>query len=225
MPRGTKRSHDGDPTPTVGVKKLSSKVSRKSGEENTVAAAAMFPGDKSSPGKQRASSCTIKAKRQIDFVYDLNDNRQKNVAIHGANNNAQPLTKSKKKGQETTHVKKNMAAAKMQGDNGKRSKSIKSKTNHLFDGIQVSVGSDADEELDYEDDVLNDEDEGCSMDEDVQDDERVVESRNNSSVTKETSPVNSTMVDLGATSASLTDEELVMNNPHLRKLLNKMLDE
>ena len=80
----------------------------------------------------------------------------------------------------------------------------------LFDGIQVSINSDKEEELDYEDDVAGQEMESGSIDQDHE------ESVSQSSPEKD--------LDLGATSSSLTEEHMIMNNPHLRKLLNKMLD-
>ena len=116
--------------------------------------------------------------------------------------------------------------------NSKGTKVANCKINNLFDGIQVSINSD-EEELDYFDDVPNNEDdEGGSMDKDAQADERVVEPRetdhDHSRKSTEKSPApaaESVEMVFGATSASLNEEELVMNNPHLRKLLNKMLDE
>ena len=82
----------------------------------------------------------------------------------------------------------------------------------LFDGIKVSVNSD-EEELDYEDDLP--EDDSGSIDQEI---DKVV--------TADKQPAESLM--LGATSSMMTDEQneqIIMNNPHLRKLLNKMLDE
>ena len=83
------------------------------------------------------------------------------------------------------------------------------------DGIQLSVNSD--KELDYVDDLLGEE-EG-SIDQDDQD--------NDISQLDVPGDSANTVSDfqLGATSASLNDEQVVMNNPHLCKLLNKMLDE
>ena len=81
----------------------------------------------------------------------------------------------------------------------------------VFDGIQVSVNSDEEEEeLDYEDDVGDDE--ADSMTQDQQDEQPIEESLDNS-------------LGLGVTSANISDEQLIMNNPHLKRLLNKMLDE
>ena len=95
-----------------------------------------------------------------------------------------------------------------------------------FDGIQISVNSD-EEELNYEDDVTlgnmdEDEVDSNSVHEHVQD-SHVDEGQRSQRSLQPESVDNGLM--LGATSTSITDEEMVMNNPHLKKLLNKMLDE
>ena len=113
------------------------------------------------------------------------------------------------------------------------------KINKMFDGIQVSVNSD-EEELDYEDDILENkvDDEMDTFQDELEiernEDERVVlakqqvkdkqvDKTRNSEITDKASDGNEMV--LGVSSASLTEEELMMNNPHLKKLLNRMLDE
>ena len=74
----------------------------------------------------------------------------------------------------------------------------------LTDDIQVTVNSD--EELDDEDDIdilLGEE----------------------GSIDGDTEELMDSAIILGATLDTLNDEELVMSNPHLKKLFNKMLDE
>ena len=51
----------------------------------------------------------------------------------------------------------------------------------------------------------------------------VKNSRNNES-TEEADDIFDIRMDLGATSASLTDDELIMNNPHFKRLLNKFFN-
>ena len=84
----------------------------------------------------------------------------------------------------------------------------------INDGIQVSVLSDK-EDLDYVDNVT-----------DVDQDDK------NGSINQDQGSSDDTMdsqieggIGLGATSASLNDEEQILNNPYLKKLLEKMLDE
>ena len=82
---------------------------------------------------------------------------------------------------------------------------------HLFDGVQVSVNSD--EELDYDDDevLLNDEDDRGSIDEIEHEGEQ------------DKSIITDSDIILGASSAnmSMTDEERVMSNPHLKKTIQQ----
>ena len=96
------------------------------------------------------------------------------------------------------------------------------------------------EELDYEDDLMDAED-GDSMSQDFHDQEdlsdkdlRVVEpaeaesnnqQRQNVPVCAVGASETSNGLALGTTSTSMLDEEMVMNNLHLKRLLNKMLDE
>ena len=97
------------------------------------------------------------------------------------------------------------------------------------DGIQVTVNSD-EEELDYDDILLPDgefDDEmGSIADEanfdnpsDVHVDQVDTENGNLSHLSTDVGII------LGVTSSSMNDEELVMSNPHLKKLFNKMLDD
>ena len=94
------------------------------------------------------------------------------------------------------------------------------------DGVQVSVNSD--EKLDCEDDVLLGEDHDNGSINEMQNDEsqkgkdscEVVRDR----VQNEDDSTNSDII-LGTTSVNMSDEELVMSNPHLKKLFSKMLDE
>ena len=156
------------------------------------------------------------------------DNKTMVETKKGKNNNAQISTVEKFDSKSV----KNQNRSTLRG-----SKKVLShaKTNH--DGIQVSVNSD-DEELDYIDDISDqDQDEVCSMDLDGhnglelppssgdgncgQKQAGTVESQEEGA---EVDGIDNTL-ELGATSSTLTDEQLIMNNPHLQRLLNKMLDE
>ena len=88
----------------------------------------------------------------------------------------------------------------------------------FFDGIQVSVSSD-EEELDYEDfvDMGNDDDDGSINQESGQPVNKPEQEVNRDSSGSD--------IQLGATSTSMTEEDMIMNNLHLKKLFNKMLDE
>ena len=55
--------------------------------------------------------------------------------------------------------------------------------------------------------------------------EAVSDSDGNNSVDRRSTEHVDQGLDLGASSASMDDEQMIMNNPHLCKLLNKMLDE
>ena len=96
-----------------------------------------------------------------------------------------------------------------------------------------------DEDLDYVNDMMEDEQDDpdvngsidleCEQDQDhvqqqintsVKEDENVKDQRN---VIRDKN-TESEMA-LGATSSTFTDEQMIMNNPHLRKLFNRMLDE
>ena len=94
MPRGIKRSHDGNTAPTVGDEKLNSKRGKNSVRSKPDA---MSPGDKGSPGK-RVSKRVVKAKRQIDFVCDLNEEKELKGSM---NNNAKPVVSERGKRTET----------------------------------------------------------------------------------------------------------------------------
>ena len=86
----------------------------------------------------------------------------------------------------------------------------------------MSVNSD-DEELDYEDDVAFEESGSIDQDQDSDGDhgnQAAVKLSQNKAAS-----VNEGDIPLGASSASLTDEQMILNNPHLRKLLDRMLDE
>ena len=123
--------------------------------------------------------------------------------------------------------------------------------NKFYDGVQISVNSD--EELDFDDDFVDmmGEDDG-SIDQDLReqntddsenlnehsmlrqdqgdqhrsaDGSSAVKKQKNSSRIGNLESTVSDNIGLGATSDSMNEEDMVMNNPHLRKLLNKMLDE
>ena len=136
-------------------------------------------------------------------------------------------------GCKNVNVKQNRAIEKHSNKKG----NVRNKSNKafVFDGIKVSVNSD--EELDYEDDVLmGEEEEIGSIDQkdnavssinelDDSDSQEIgghLRKKNKNPTQEEV--VTETDLNLGASSASLIDEQ-VMNNPHLKRLLNKMLDE
>ena len=192
----------------------------------------------------RTSKRAIKAKRKLDFVYD--NGREKKVSNEraviknvnstshsnsGKNNNAQIVranrsTKLPSVKGSVKRVTKGRVSQKVAPENNRMSENAINK--NVFDGIKVSVNSD-EEELDYEDNVFQDDDEGSIMEQQEND----TMDRENGPCKKvfkemtedvQTADANTDMV-LGASSASMTEEDLVMNNPHLRKLLNRMLDE
>ena len=155
-------------------------------------------------------------RRQIKFdepqVQDQNNNATKGLFKH-----AKHVTKvaNKKKCNQTvqkgtTEVTSNEVTKV--NDPLLRPSVVKSvRTNDkIFDGIQVSLNSD-EEELDYVDDVPQaedfDDEHGSIMD------------------VQPTQTNTKSDLLLGASSASINDENLVMNNPHLKKLFNQMLDE
>ena len=200
MPKEIKRKHEGDESsPTVGEK-----ISKRN--------SAVVKDDNVAMRQYKRSTLKVKAKRQIDFVYE-NDHRSQNSRsklVSDANNNAQ-INANKLLGPDNSKRAKLKEKTNEKTKPGKKQKSLNNKDKLInqcnFDGIQVPVNSD-EGELDYVDDVEQD-DESCSIDhEDL-------------AVTDKGEEV----MELGATSSTLTEEQLIMNNPHLRKLLNKMLDE
>ena len=180
--------------------------------------------------ERRVSKRVTKAKRKLDFVYDKDQSNKLPVVNElGQNNNAQ-IENRRNKISKLREREKGRSGFSGKGCKKPAAKFVKSGTKSIFDGIQVSVNTD-EEDLDYEDDILDQEEEdvgsmdeenvecqGQSMDEDSGRNQMKKCSRG---IVSE----QDNEMDLGASSASLTDEELVMNNPHLRKLLNKMLDE
>ena len=88
----------------------------------------------------------------------------------------------------------------------------KRKTNNLFHGIQVSVTSDEEEDMDYIDDIDKERSVGHTSDDNQNDIQMGNKSTENEMV-------------LGASSSTLTNEQALLNNPHLKKLLDKLLDE
>ena len=186
---------------------------------------------KQSPQRRRISKRVVKAKRKLDFIYE-SDKDSKDSS--GTNNNAQIVTDDKRLVNLVRHDKsanldrhdklklsrgvkgvcKGGAMTKVNPKSGKHN------VNKLFDGIQVSVNSD--EELDYEDDVQ--EEESGSIDEDYNrgrsSDEAndsttlpVNDSRRRQSNPRFTPPqtANSAELNLGASSASMADKDMVMN--------------
>ena len=184
------------------------------------------PVSKVNATARRASTRVVKAKRNADFIYNTDDS-----SLPNANVNAQLVkTKASKVGKvghghdeifrkkvKSTNLDSKEAKGKAglgKNNNGK----FESKVNNIIsDSIQVSVNSD-EEELDYNDDLIQDEEEG-SIDGSNLDSE--TKNEGDSDIVQE----DEMDLDLGATSSSLTDEQLVMNNPHLKKLFNRMLDE
>ena len=90
----------------------------------------------------------------------------------------------------------------------------------FFDGVQVSVNSD-DEDLDSNDDVDMDNEHGSIDQEHGSDEANLSNSRQ---MIPSIDTTDGSMA-IGMMSASLTDKEMIMNNPHLKKLPNKILDE
>ena len=159
-------------------------------------------------------------KRKIDFK----SFSEKGIKAIGQNNNAQVCRQSNqsnvKQGRSKSTAKSN--SLEQAKDETKNFKSVHQLTkmvdNQLNDGIQVTTDydeEDDDVELDYDDILMTGEEDEGSIDADIEQD-RETQSVVNS---------NGTVIGLGATSTTLNEEELVMSNPHLKKLLNKMLDE
>ena len=150
--------------------------------------------------KQTEIRCSKRTRRQIKFGDGIRVVVEDRNVENSINNNAQLVVS----------VKSNEV------DSSKLSnKKVMTKVPDMYDGVQISVNSD--EEQDYEDvvEMGEDEDDG-SIDLDVR------------NVLKATTLVQETTdseLQLGELSASLSDKQLIMNNPHLRKLFNKMLDE
>ena len=162
-------------------------------------------------GRNGESSSSSRPKRLIkrpkrfehDNIAQDNNNAQvcKEVKVSKADNKNKVCKK-------TQNVKRQAA---------EKSKLISKESNlpALNDGILLSVDQDEDELLDYIDDVDLDEENGMvdrNCDSEV------------SSCFKETSDKESEM-HLGATGASMSDEEKLLKNPSLRKLFNQLLDE
>ena len=214
MPRGIKRSIEGEEK-SLQVKVKRKSLNEKSDGKNPVAIKPKLRNIDISPN-QKASEIekthtASRAKRKINFGNQSD-----------GNNNAQVVKPQNDYRRSNRVAKQKIIQDLSLSDDGKRSKSKpksmdidtnfdrvkpgKAKTkNH--DGIQVTIKSD-EEELDYED--VMDEDPG-SM---IADDEEK----------KDTLATDSDIL-LGALSATLNDEEMVMRNPHLEELFNKMLDE
>ena len=217
MPKGTKRNHNGDPAaPTVGGKliKKSNKIVAKqkavamlASQDDKVAKIKATNLVESNKLERRVSKRMIKAKRKIDFVYETESDTN-----NGENNNAQVYSQIQSKNEKSTRKSR-------VNDSSKVEKLPNSKQNpcNNFDGIQVSVISD-EEELDYEDDIADQDDENGSINQETE-----VSSPNQEGANSQDTDEND--IALGGTCNSLTEEQLIMNNPELNGLLNKMLDE
>ena len=210
MPRGIKRAFKEDVAPTVGENfKVKKDLKIRSVETGNNGDVIMPVGKSKQTDSRRISQRVSKVKRKLDFVYEGDSD----AIVKGGektdldkNNNAQLLKKG------VVIQKGNTKQRKVLKNSAGRREKVKENKVSLFDGIKVSVNSDK-EELDYEDDLP--EDDSGSIDQEIDKD-----------VTVDKQPAESLM--LGATSSMMTDEQneqIIMNNPHLRKLLNKMLDE
>ena len=185
---------------------------------------------------ERRSKRVIRTKRKLDFVY-TNDREENKDEIHdnsnqiGSNNNAQ-LTHAHVSNLGQSQCKMRKHGVKSRTNKSQLSKKEKKQTSKIshkrlmhdvFDGIKVAVNSDDEEELDY-DDILEDEDSSMYQDQhDQQEGAPVPDQQNENMDCGQNAGVTSVnnSLDLGASA----DEQTIMNNPHLRKLLNKMLDE
>ena len=221
MPKGHKRKHDGSPMPTVG------KINKEKKNQEILiprSEVAMTVLKNKEDRNVRKSHRVVKAKRKIDFVYQ-DSNKMSKV---GQNNNAQVLNKSK----ERTNSK--LDRSRWQQISGRTNlPKEKVETSKLeawlinFDGIQVSVNSDK-EDLDYVDDISDQDDKNGNIIGDVSDEvnsPNVRDQETNGNRMGRSEITVDTVMDLGATSNTLTDEQLIMSNLHLKRLLNKMLDE
>ena len=145
-------------------------------------------------------------KRKLDYVYKTD--RENNQSGSADVNNAQAVRTNK----QAKFRKKSVNKRDTFEDKNVKFPKINDIVN--FDGVQVTVNSDEEDELDldYADDLNCDDEEGSIMEEEEQNIDNNTESENN-------------VLRLGATSANLSEEEMIMNNPHPKRLLNKMLDE
>ena len=157
---------------------------------------------------------STRAKRRIDFkVFDKEG--RKGLAMDDKNNaqiddnHHPPSVKQRKKFDRS----KNLTLSKAkQGKSLKISKSNPSKVKVL---LQKEVMNSDEEELDYEDDISTQEDGIVDPDDDC------------GSMDEEISPQISTdsAILLSASSSTLNDEDVVMSNPHLKRLFDRMLED
>ena len=225
MPRGIKRDFNGKIAPMVGGK-INRQGNTKISEVDRGNVAMKQPKSKQSTVSRRTSQRVVKAKRKLDFVYQNDKGNQQQASI---NNNAQIVAKrarlvnKSKKTEKGTRFTEKVKVPEL------KSKYLSNDKNFgIFDGVLVDVSAD-DEELDYEDDIA-DEEEAESMHQDHdQDGSPIVTDHNISrgyeNKNSQIEDLVNNGLDLGAMSASIDDEQMIMNNPHLRKLLNRLLDE
>ena len=201
MPRGQKRDHNGELTPKVGEVSNRRNLSKRNLIQKGRKTVARNGNQcKQSPKSRRLSKRVVKAKRKLDFVYDGDKVEAKKInkqAVSKNNNACLDLGKVRKL------VRNQESKVKHEHDHN-RVVTVKNK----FDGIQISLNSD-EEELDY-DDIVSQEEEG-SIDQLSENGEENNNAKNDTT--------------LGTSSSNFADEQTIMNNPHLHKLLNKMLDE
>ena len=109
----------------------------------------MKPQESKQSPERRISKRVVKVKRQNDFIYEqggVNNNAQ--VSLQFSKTNSQGAQKAEKGQKKNSETRSNSNKLKQGTSTSKINKA-------LFDGIQVSVNSDVEDELlDYENDVL-----------------------------------------------------------------------
>ena len=220
-----KRNHDGEfTTPEVGGKILAN-MGKKSKTIVNGGKVVTMRNNRNDNDKQslnvsrRVSKRIVKAKRQLDFVYDIDKPVEsqklcvntKNPRHKGTNNDAQ-IAKVRAKKQRVEPEKNR----KHKPNLNKTKTTMEIIDKDCFDGIKVLVNSDEEEELDYEHD-LGDHDDAGSMGQDSDREVMNLDQENDSQTLHST--------EAGLCLGASADEQMIMNNPHLKRLLNRMLDE
>ena len=243
-------------TPEVGVRAKRRKIKNSEIDNVDTATIAMMPHGNSNKGDTLIKPTSVRqtrVKRKINFR-TFNDIGEKE-SLSGINNNAQIVQVEHGKIESKQTCNSSKVNKVIQHHNNckegyvHRSHVGQNQSKKNSDGIQVTVNSDEEEELDYDDVLLTEGDDIDSFCGEVKPDDtritnlviqtnkkqqeqptrRELENSQNDTDGGDHEHDSQMMTDsaliLGATSASMNEEEQVMSNPHLKKLFNKMLDE
>ena len=245
MPRGIKRTIRGEVTPVVSADKIAAKSQTKLSNRSRVVAMTHQPDNKVVKGKHKANIANgvqlqpVPVKRKIEFNENVESRKKKTkVDLIDNNNNAQ-VHEFKQSNAIDRSIRCSSRTAKskiiqdlpLSDDKKDNKKARNTKLNKIDDGIKISVGADMssdEEELDYEDDLMDEDEHGSIEAEDFRQNEDLEVTDEVEEPTRRgnaKSLVTDSEIMLGASSSTLNDEEMVMSNPHLKKLFNKMLDE